>query len=101
MWREIKVGEYCHWCGESVPYGHGPRTGKHLFCRNKNRCKMAHARAYSKYVKRVTPRSGCSANLPRPGPRSSNAQGGLPTRTSSPAIPLPRSRKSNAKRRQK
>ncbi len=40
----------CHWCGSSTRV---PKfEQKHVFCCN--RCKMAHWRAYNRYVTRIT-----------------------------------------------
>ncbi len=57
MWYSSEVGKRCHWCGEFVP-GNAPKTGNHVFCKNRGRCKMAHARAYKLWQQRkrnVTP----------------------------------------------
>jgi hypothetical protein len=60
MYGYAEVGCRCHWCGAYV-HGNAPKTGNHVFCRNKGKCKMAHVRAYRAYERRthsVTPASG-------------------------------------------
>jgi hypothetical protein len=99
MWRELKLGDHCHWCGAEVPYGHIPRTGKHLFCPNQGKCKMAHARAYAKYLLHVT-HSPTPGDIDASSPAArGNAPGKPPTPTSSSGIAVCRQQKGNARKR--
>jgi len=100
-WRKLDLGEYCHWCGAAVSYGHGPRTGKHLFCRNKGKCKMAHVRAYAKYLRRVTPTSTPGGDVASSSGANGNALGKPPIRPRAGEIPLPRAEKGNARKARK
>jgi len=94
------LGAYCHWCGKPVhSNGRGLRTGKHLFCHNAGKCKMAHVRAYGKYVRRITPVEISPASLATSTSASGNAQGKPATRSSSGAISLGPGPGSNAKKR--
>lgn len=94
-------GKYCHWCGEPVPDDGHVKRGKHIFCRNGGKCKMAHARAYAAYEKRC--RRVTAGDIPgmargsSPG-RKGNARRSVATPTSSGAIRIPRSAKSNARK---
>jgi hypothetical protein len=97
MW--INAGDLCHWCGEKVdPMKRAPKTGKHAFCSNAH--KMAHARAFAKWLKRcVTPTSGPGDDQAQLLDGKGNAKKSAGGATSSPAIRACRIQKSNAKRR--
>jgi hypothetical protein len=101
MYGHSEVGVYCHWCGEYVR-GNAPKTGKHLFCRNNGKCKMAHARAvaaYQKHRRGVTPRSGPRGESPADLQLSGNAKAGRRLATSSVAIATGSRKRSNRRKR--
>ncbi len=94
MWTEPK-GVYCHWCGADVRPERYPSTGKHLFCCDGH--KMAHARAYAKWLKRcVTDRAARHVGLVAGEIEKSNAKPSAGMRTSSAEISAQPCVKSNA-----
>jgi hypothetical protein len=95
------VGSYCHWCGDYVP-GNKPKTGKHVFCRNGGKCKMAHARAFATYQRHkrgVTPTSGPGSCIEELHVGKRNAKRSDQVATSSADIAGDRAKKSNRKTR--
>ena len=93
-----ELGCHCHWCGEIVPDDGHVKKGKHLYCRNGGRCKMAHKRAFDAYEARVTSRAAAAPGLVAHVGPNGNGKRSAGGRTSSAEISLPRSAKSNAKK---
>ena len=95
------LGNHCHWCGDYVT-GRAPKTGKHVFCRNGGKCKMAHKRAYDAYRKNidsVTPRSAAAAHQVELPAGKGNVRDAGQAYDSLPAISVRSSRQSNARKR--
>ncbi len=97
-YARVDVGHYCHWCGAEV-HGRGPKTGKHVYCRNNGKCKMAHARAFAKYNRRVTLGEISPAGLGRCSSSKGNGDGDAACRGSSGAISKTAARRSNQRKR--
>jgi len=90
------VGMYCHFCGDYVGHRSGLRTGKHLFCDNKDKCKMAHHRAVNRYSPRVTARIHVDDQASAPSRPGGNQRKRAVDATSSPAIVNRRRRRGNS-----
>lgn len=96
-----ELGARCHWCGEIVEHPWTAKCGKHLYCRNNGKCKMAHLRAFARYSKSVTAGSGRRSGQAAPSISNGNGEESPASRTSSPAISRKRIRKGNARKGRK